>query len=263
MQSEFLLSRESNNYLDFGKLISTSVQPHFHSHIEIYLVKSGQLEVFINNERRILTSGEISVALSYDVHTYNKPEDAFVYYIIIPPSFCKEFLQLVPSEHTRSPFICDKKTYETVLHSLEKMTAERPHLNKISKQGYVLTILGAILDQLPKQKEASLQNPPTFSDMLIYVSKHFKENISLSTLATEFGYNPSYLSRSFRKTFGISFNQYVKMLRLREALILLNKKEFSITDCAFESGFGSTRSFYRAFKEEFGRSPNEYIRSGK
>ncbi|MBQ7089957.1 MAG: helix-turn-helix transcriptional regulator, partial [Clostridia bacterium] len=32
----------------------------------------------------------------------------------------------------------------------------------------------------------------------------------------------------------------------------------SIMDCAFESGFSSVRTFYRAFAAEFGCSPKEY-----
>jgi AraC-like DNA-binding protein len=48
------------------------------------------------------------------------------------------------------------------------------------------------------------------------------------------------------------------MLRLREAVLLLKKGEYGVTKCALESGFGSTRSFYRAFHEEFGVTPKEY-----
>ncbi|MBE6549714.1 MAG: helix-turn-helix domain-containing protein [Ruminococcaceae bacterium] len=263
MQSEFLLLRETKKNLEFGHITNSSFRPHFHSHIEIYAVKSGQLEVFINNERQVLKAGELSVAFSYDVHAYNKQKDAEVYFLIIPTSFCGDFLQLVSDKYISSPFINDKKTFETVLYSLENMTQEKFYLNDISKQGYVYTVLGAILSLMSPQKMPEAQNSMLSSDILIYISNHFKEDLSLSALAAAFGYNPSYLSRSFHKTFGISFNEYVKMLRLREAILLLNKNDFSITDCAFESGFGSTRSFYRAFSEEFGCSPKEYLKLEK
>ena len=263
MQSEFLLLRESKKTPDFGRLTLSSFRPHFHSHIEIYAVKSGELEVFINNEHQILTAGEVSVAFSYDVHAYNKPSGADVYYIVIPTSFCGDFLQLVSNRHISSPFINDEKTFETILYSLNKMIQERHYLNDISKRGYIYTILGAVLNQMSTQKESEAQNSLLSSDILIYISNHFKEDLSLSALATALGYNASYLSRSFHKTFGISYNQYIKMLRLREAILLLRKSTFSVTECAFESGFGSTRSFYRAFQEEFGCSPKEYIKFEK
>ena len=51
------------------------------------------------------------------------------------------------------------------------------------------------------------------------------------------------------------------MLRLRETVLLMRAGKMSITACALESGFGSMRSFYRAFREEFGCTPKEYFAS--
>jgi AraC-like DNA-binding protein len=42
--------------------------------------------------------------------------------------------------------------------------------------------------------------------------------------------------------------------------MLMREKRMSITDCAMESGFGSLRTFYRVFEEEFGCSPHEYLK---
>jgi AraC-like DNA-binding protein len=64
----------------------------------------------------------------------------------------------------------------------------------------------------------------------------------------------------FRSAFGISFVEYLTMLRLREAILLLRSGKKSVTECAMESGFGSMRSFYRAFSEEFGVTPKEYLK---
>ena len=57
--------------------------------------------------------------------------------------------------------------------------------------------------------------------------------------------------------YGIS--QYITMVRLKHAVVLMQDEKHSITYCALESGFNSMRSFYRAFAKEFGCSPKEYI----
>lgn len=260
MQSEFRLQREATKHVSCGKMRGSSFYPHFHSHIEIYLILSGELEVCINNEKRTLKEGELSISFSYDVHSYNAPEDSEVYYLVIPTTFCGDFLPLLSSKYFNSSFVNDKNAYDTVKNSIEHII---DGANKVSKQGYIYVILGTILDTLEKSEEPKEYASPFSPELLIYISNHFKEDLSLSSLASAFGYNPSYLSRSFSKTFGISFNDYVKMLRLREAILLLNKNEFRISECAFESGFGSTRSFYRAFSEEFGCSPKEYSKLEK
>ena len=259
MQSEFNLKRESIKYVSRGKMHGSTVFPHFHSHIEIYLILSGELDVCINNVRKKLKEGELSIAFSYDVHSYTAPEDSEVYYLVIPTSYCGDFLPLLSSKYFNSSFISDRNVYETVKTAIEHLIEQNPMPNKISRQGYIYLILGAIIDSLEKREESEEYVAPFSPELLIYISNHFKEDISVSTLATKFGYSKNYLSKTFQTTFGISFVKYLTMLRVKEAVSLLKKGEQSITACALESGFGSVRSFYRAFNEEYGCSPKEYL----
>ena len=41
--------------------------------------------------------------------------------------------------------------------------------------------------------------------------------------------------------------------------MLLKDEKNTHTFCALESGFNSVRTFYRAFKKEFGCAPQEYV----
>ena len=257
MQSEFNLRRESIKYVSRGKMHGSNVFPHFHSHIEIYLVLSGQIEVCINNVRKKLKEGDLSIAFSYDVHSYNAPEDSEVYYLVIPTSFCGDFLPLLSSKYFKSSFVDDRNAYDTVKNAIEHILAS--NVSKISRQGYLFVILGAILDSLEKSDEERAYATPFSPELLIYISDRFREDISIHSLAAKFGYSPNYLSKNFQSTFGISFVKYLTMLRLREAVSLMKKGEKSISASALESGFGSVRSFYRAFNEEYGCSPKEYF----
>lgn len=259
MQSEFNLKRESIKYVSRGKMHGSTVFPHFHSHIEIYLILSGELDVCINNVRKKLEEGELSIAFSYDVHSYNAPEDSEVYYLVIPTSYCGDFLPLLSSKYFNSSFISDRNVYETVKTAIEHLIEQNPKPNKISRQGYLFVILGAILDSLEKSDEERDYATPFSPELLIYISDHFREDISIHSLAAKFGYSPNYLSKNFQSTFGISFVKYLTMLRLRETISLMKKGEKSISASALESGFGSVRSFYRAFNEEYGCSPKEYF----
>ena len=130
---------------------------------------------------------------------------------------------------------------------------------ELSTRGYVYVILGTLLEHLPASTPREVQNSHVSAEILIYVSEHLREDLTLTALSSAFGYHPSYLSRSFRETFGISFVRYLSMMRLREAILLLRAGGKSVTECAMESGFGSLRSFYRAFYEEFGCTPREYV----
>lgn len=257
MHANFNLKREIANELTCGRTSAHNTYLNFHSHIEIYLVLSGEIEVIINDKRKVLRGGELSVALCYDAHGYRAVSDAEAIYLIIPTGMCQEFLALSQDRRTPSPFINDRTTYETVLCAMNVLLDKSR--NELSRRGAVCTILGAILDRMTLEGSSSEPQHTFSTEILIYVSEHFAEELTLDMLAKKFGYNPSYLSRSFRQSFGIPFCKYLTMLRLREAVLMRRSGERSITKCAIDSGFGSMRSFYRAFREEFGTTPKEYF----
>lgn len=256
MQGKFNLKREMIDKIEFNRIRDPYFEFHFHSHIELYIIKSGAVEVIVNDKKKVLRSGEISVALSYDSHGYRTVEPASAEYLIIPRSFCSDFLLFLGNKHAIYPFIDDEETFNTVLDAMDKLFRET---NELKRRGYIYIILGAILDKLAVEVDDGAHDTQFSADMLIYISKHFREELTLGALAAALGYNPSYLSRSFHQTFGISYGRYLNILRLREAVLLLSKGNMNITQCALESGFGSVRSFYRSFKEEFGCTPKEYF----
>ncbi len=256
MQAKFLLKREQNTSLDCGRHNYPEYEVHFHSHIELYIVLSGKMEALVNNRSRVLTAGDISVALSYDTHGYHTIEKADAIYIIIPRSYCSDILHFFEGKRMSYPFISDPDTFSIVSGAAKNLLAEN---NELAKRGYLYVILGEILKHMSSEPQPEVQASQFSADILIYISNHFREELTLSMLATEFGYNSSYLSRTFHQTFGISFGKYLTMLRLREFILLMRSSDKSITEAAFECGFGSMRSFYRAFNDEFACTPKEYL----
>ena len=256
MQAKFLLKREQNSSLACGRHNYPEYEVHFHSHIELYIVLSGKMEALVNNSSRVLTAGDISVALSYDTHGYHTIEKADAIYIIIPRSYCSDILHFFEGKRMSYPFISDPATFAIVSDAAEKLRVES---NELAKRGYLYVILGEILKHMSNEPQSEAQASQFSAEILIYISNHFRDELTLPSLAAEFGYNSSYLSRSFKQTFGISFGKYLTMLRLREAILLLKSENRSVTEAALECGFGSMRSFYRAFHDEFGCTPKEYL----
>ncbi|MBQ8850750.1 MAG: helix-turn-helix domain-containing protein [Clostridia bacterium] len=263
MQGYFNLSRETQNQIAYGRVHDPNVDVHFHSQIELYIILSGKIEVLINDKRRLLQKGDISVSLSYDAHGYRSVESSEALYLIVPTDLLSDFSHIIADKQLGEPFTDDPETYKKVLDAMENILRSQ---NDLTLRGYIYIIFGAILDLATLEDRQNVRETRFGADILIYISRNFREDLTLSSLAERFGYNPSYLSRYFREAFGISFSQYLSTLRLREAVLLLRSGEHSVTECALDSGFGSTRSFYRAFYEEFKCTPKEYLkdeRTGK
>ena len=257
MHAEFGLKRESNNSLFYKEWENDNGKFHFHSHIELYFVDGGEMEVTVGNLSQKLRAGEMSVALSFVPHGYFTPKSSASGALIIPTRFCENFITETKDKRARNPFITDKATVEKIRKYVRELT--RDGINKIEREGYIYVILGIVADALCFEKAKEPLDSALSSRILFYINENYSSELSLSSLAAHFGYSESYISHYFKSRFNVTFNKYLKLIRLKKAVMLMQEGKHSITYCAFESGFSSVRSFYRIFFSEFGCTPKEYV----
>jgi transcriptional regulator GlxA family with amidase domain len=82
-----------------------------------------------------------------------------------------------------------------------------------------------------------------------------------SELALRFGVTASHLSRAFRARHGVALSDFMKTLQVRRAQRLLRTTELDTTRIAYACGFGTRRTFFRAYRRMTGDSPLMYRRS--
>ncbi len=257
MQANFNITRERNNHLFYKEYTNDKCIFQFHSQIELYFVDDGEMEFIVNNHRRTLQAGEMSVALSYDSHAYKTPEYSKSSVLIIPIYMCESFILATKSKKATYPFILDKAIVKKIKDYINELIRE--DINEIKKTGYIHLILGIILENVFFESSENVIDTALSSRLLLFINENFSQDLSLDTLSNELGLNKTYISRYFKECFNVGFNQYLTSLRLKNALILMNDGRHNITDCAMESGFSSMRTFYRVFSKEFGCTPKEYI----
>ncbi len=257
MQPIFGITREQENELaihDYKILSSTF---HFHSTIEIILVREGRVDVCIGDKSKVISAGEIAVATSFEPHTFNNLTDCLATILFIPTYLCEDFLVAMKNKRLTDPFFFGEIA--------EKMRASfdallDPTLENLEKLGYVYLILGAALKNARLAETRDASDADLGSKLLFYINENFKDDITLESIATSLGYSSNYISKHFRASFNVGIKQYITTVRLKNAVMLLRDQKSGVTECAFESGFSSVRSFYRAFSAEFGCSPREYLR---
>jgi AraC-like DNA-binding protein len=72
------------------------------------------------------------------------------------------------------------------------------------------------------------------------------------------GRTPVQLAREFRASVGSGVKDYFRVRQLEHAAELLRTTSRGTADIALDAGFGTARSFYRAFRRSTGMSPTEY-----
>jgi two-component system response regulator YesN len=88
-----------------------------------------------------------------------------------------------------------------------------------------------------------------------YIDENIDGDLSLVALAERVHYNPSYLSRLFKRVAGGNLNQYVLNLRMERARSLLRDTRLTVSSIAGAVGFDNAQYFTTAFKRFFGLTP--------
>jgi len=90
---------------------------------------------------------------------------------------------------------------------------------------------------------------------LWYVERHFERELTLEEIAAHAQVSPHYLTRAFGAVTGRSLMRYVRGRRLSLAAQRLASGAPDILTVALEAGYGSHEAFTRAFREQFGITP--------
>jgi AraC-like DNA-binding protein len=93
---------------------------------------------------------------------------------------------------------------------------------------------------------------------LYYVKQNFRFKIRNEVVSELCDMSPFRFSRSFRETYGITFQDYVIRYRILESCRLLKNPNTNITDVAYSIGFNDASYFSRTFRRYIGTSPSDY-----
>lgn len=91
-----------------------------------------------------------------------------------------------------------------------------------------------------------------------YLESRLDHDISLRELARHAAISPETLGRLFRAHYQTSPMQYLMGLRLCRARDLLQSRRLNISEVGFACGFNSIQYFSRAFRRQYGMSPQTF-----
>jgi AraC-like DNA-binding protein len=84
--------------------------------------------------------------------------------------------------------------------------------------------------------------------------------LSVDDICRAVGMGRSNLYAKLSALTGLSFNLYLRSLRLHQAKTLLETTELNVSEIAYEVGFSDPKYFSRVFSEQFGTAPRDWRR---
>ena len=115
---------------------------------------------------------------------------------------------------------------------LDLATKKMPDSNSVQKE-FLLRITGVIEENLDNEK------------------------FGVSELASEVGMSRSNLLRKIKKSTNLSVSKFIRQVRLKNAMEMLEENDRTVSEVSYAVGFGSTSYFVKCFHDQYGYPPGE------
>ena len=111
---------------------------------------------------------------------------------------------------------------------------------------------------MSKPKTTNEVNQTRISDVQRYISRHYREELSLSELAAVAHLAPSTLCHIFKRMTGRSIFQHISAVRIQHVMEMLQNTDLTMKAIAYDCGFNTLTNFNRQFKCLTGCTPTEW-----
>ena len=240
---------------------------HVHKETELVYVSRGEVEVMIDQKLYTVHEGEILNICGYALHQYQQKK---VEADIAKVKFLDEWLLLpfldteeknaigelygrIFIAHTDEPL---KRLLHDMLHCPFQTYDAFDCYGKICQMtAYLL----AHPELVQMGEKAEISGHRYMEQAIAYMQDHCTEKLTLKMLADHLGLTETYCSKYIKKNTGITFVEYLNVLRVNRAQRLLLVTDFGISEISELVGFSSVQTFNRVFKQQTGKlSPSEY-----
>ena len=92
----------------------------------------------------------------------------------------------------------------------------------------------------------------------LFIDTSFAESIDVNNIADEAFFSKFHFIRLFKKIYGKTPHEYLRVVRIEKAMELLRNGN-SVSDVCYAVGFQSLSSFSGLFKKLVGSSPSAYL----
>ncbi len=255
-------TRDDIHYPTCWHTSGNTCAPHFHSALELNYVQTETLEALVDGRAVTVGAGELLVVPSYAVHRFVAPPELVGVVLIIPLDYIQAFQRQMTGRRFSEMLLHEGPHTREIVRSMRLLAGRSDDKGEsYVVRGQIYTILGLLLELIPLASDARGGRHGQVRDVLDYLHKHYRQPVSLSRLALEFGYSESRISHAFNENVGCSIPEYLGALRSRAAASALLEEGSSCTTVAMNAGFDSMRTFYRCFKRCFGMTPTQFLQA--
>jgi AraC-like DNA-binding protein len=148
----------------------------------------------------------------------------------------------------------EEKSFVDMAEGLERAAKEARTVDQLfaAYRQVVASLSEAVRRPVPARRHRSVQRA------VEYMHKHYREALSLQAVSRVAGFAPNYFSALFKQREGMTFERYIRQLRIERAKQLLVSTDLDMQRVAQLSGFGTRQYLARMFRRVLGATPVEF-----
>ena len=227
-----------------------------HKEIEIIYVVSGRAYANVDKKRELIKSGDLIITFPNQIHHYEASSTGEYLVFIFSADVLFELKSVMYDNLPRKNILHNMEKSE-VVDLLYKAWKTEGEYTKTAIAGILNEVMALLLPQISIKPRIKTDNS-TLQGVLNYCSQNFSDEITLDAVADALHISKYHISHLLNSKLGIGFNYYLNAIRINEACDLLKTTNKKTADISEEVGFGSIRSFNRAFLQIMNMSPLQY-----
>ncbi len=224
--------------------------PSFHNSYEFIYLLEGKAEAFVAGKKHLLSAGDFFILPPNHVHYYKKlGKDLKAYILVVGQSYSHHLRALYP-DVTFELVSKDKEKNAEIKRLFDEWKASDG--GELKNYGYANLLFDKCVKLFEKKHET---HDTPFEHLALqfidYLQAHYKERLTLESVAKHFNYSKIYFCALFKDLVGSTFLDVLNNIRMEKAIEMMrdSREKISIEKICEECGFASISTFYRLYRK--------------
>lgn len=251
-----------------------AAQMHYDSHPIIEYFKEGRGIINIEGKGYPFEPGDVIIVTPTELHACHFQEDTAVYRISVHlnkkllDSFecnADAFFDFFDSRKKGTGNVISAETVkeyriDEMIETMAKYAAKSDQKHRVLAKCKAIELLHVMSNAVHRNASEPAE-PDIESDLinkiLQYINNHYKENITLSSIAEHFYHSKYHICTLFKKYVGVTVTEYINIRRIQLVNDLI-RSGYSLHEACFEAGFHNYSNFYRVYTKHMGMTPQQF-----